>query len=159
MSASREEILSMGHITPQDFDTAAEMAMKLFSLGQRLSAERGLILVDTKYEFGKRSDGTIVVIDEVHTPDSSRFWYAESYRRAFEKGEEPKAFDKEYVRRWLAGQGFAGDGPVPQLPDSVRIEAARRYIEIYELISGNTFEPNTEPANERMSRAVRGVLG
>jgi phosphoribosylaminoimidazole-succinocarboxamide synthase len=152
VSASREEILRMGHIAAADFDRAAEIAMALFAFGQQVCADRGLILVDTKYEFGKTADGRIVVIDEIHTPDSSRYWYADSYRERFERGEQPQSFDKEYVRRWLAGQGFTGDGPIPAIPDEVRIEAARRYIEIYEVLTGEAFAPDTSPPLDRMRR-------
>jgi phosphoribosylaminoimidazole-succinocarboxamide synthase len=152
ISASRDEILAMGAISAADFDAAAAMAEALFSYGQRWCAERGLILVDTKYEFGKDKDGRIVIIDEIHTPDSSRFWFAKSYGERFAKGEEPESFDKEYVRRWLAGQGFKGDGAIPAIPDEVRIEAARRYVEAYETITGQTFEPDLEEPTARMAR-------
>ncbi len=152
VSASREEILKMGHISAADFDRAAEIAVALFAFGQKLCAERGLILVDTKYEFGKTADGQIVVIDEIHTPDSSRYWYADSYQERFDKGEQPASFDKEYLRRWLAAQGFVGDGPIPAIPDDVRVEAARRYIEIYGAVTGEAFEPNTEAPLERIRR-------
>src|SRR5512140_140558 len=128
VSASRAEILAMGRISARDFDAAAEMASALFAHGQRWCAERGLILVDTKYEFGKDKDGNIVVIDEIHTPDSSRFWFSDSYEGRCSRGEDPESFDKEYVRRFLAGLGFKGDGPIPAIPDDVRVEASRRYI-------------------------------
>lgn len=152
VSASREEILAMGRITAEDFDAAAELAMKLFAFGAEWCAKQGLILVDTKYEFGKTKDGRIVVIDEVHTPDSSRFWFARSYEERFAKGEDPESFDKEYVRRWLAQQGFKGEGPTPTLPDDVRVEASRRYIEAYETITGEAFEPNLEEPNARLRK-------
>ncbi len=103
--------------------------MALFREGQRLCAARGLILVDTKYEFGKTADGQIVVIDEIHTPDSSRFWYSASYESRFEAGQDPESFDKEYVRRYLVDQNYRGDGLIPVIPDGVRVEAMRRYIE------------------------------
>lgn len=152
VSASRDEILAMGHITAEDFDTAAGHAMRLFALGQQVCASRGLILVDTKYEFGKTPDGQIVVIDEMHTPDSSRYWFGRSYEERFERGEQPESFDKEYVRRWLASRGFTGDGPVPAIPDDVRVEAARRYTGIYGAITGEPFVPNTEEPSTRMRR-------
>ncbi len=152
VSASRDEILAMGHITADDFDTAAEMAMDLFSFGQQMCAHRGLILVDTKYEFGKAPDGSIVVIDEIHTPDSSRYWFADTYQERFDKGEPPESFDKEYLRRWLKDQRFTGEGEVPPIPDEVRVEAAYRYVGIYEAITGEPFEPNTEPPVDRMRR-------
>jgi phosphoribosylaminoimidazole-succinocarboxamide synthase len=152
VSASREEILAMGKVSANDFDTAADYAMKLFAFGQKVCAERGLILVDTKYELGKTPDGKIVVIDEIHTPDSSRFWYASTYGERFEKGEDPESFDKEYVRRWLKEAGYSGDGPVPHIPDEVRIEASRRYIEACDQIRGEAFVPNMEPPNARIAK-------
>lgn len=152
VSASREEILAMGRLTAAEFDEAAEYAMALFRHGQQVCADRGLILVDTKYEFGKTPDGKIVVIDEIHTPDSSRFWYASTYQERFEAGEDPQSFDKEYVRRWLAQQGYRGDGPVPHIPDEIRIEASRRYIEACDTIRGTAFEPNLEPPLPRIHR-------
>lgn len=147
VSASREEILAMGRMSARDFDAAAEIARALFAKGQKDCKERGLILVDTKYEMGKDKSGNLVVIDEIHTPDSSRFWFSASYEERFSKGEEPSSFDKEYVRRWLAAQGFKGEGPIPAIPDDVRIEAATRYAEAFERITGAAFEPDlTDPA-------------
>jgi phosphoribosylaminoimidazole-succinocarboxamide synthase len=128
------------------------MARALFACGQRWCAERGLILVDTKYEFGKDAEGRIVVIDEIHTPDSSRFWFASSYADRFARDEDPESFDKEYVRRYLAGLGFKGDGPIPPIPDDVRVEAARRYIEAFEKITGATFTPNLEDPTTRIRK-------
>lgn len=152
VSASREEILAMGQLSARDFDAAAEMVKTLFAFGQRYCAERGLILVDTKYELGKDSKGNIVVIDEVHTPDSSRFWFAQSYEERFSAGMEPESFDKEYVRRYLAGIGFRGEGTVPVIPDEVRVEAALRYIEAYERIRGEPFVPSLEEPTARIRR-------
>ncbi len=158
VSASRDEILAMGRMTAKDFDTAAEMAGSLFAWGQRWCEQRGLILVDTKYEFGKDKSGRIVVIDEIHTPDSSRYWFASSYAERFAAGQEPESFDKEYVRRWLAEQGFKGDGPIPPLPDEVRIEASRRYVHAFEQISGTTFVPDLEDPKVRIPRNL-GLAG
>jgi phosphoribosylaminoimidazole-succinocarboxamide synthase len=152
VSASRAEILAMGRIDARDFDAAAEIAFSLFAYGQRWCAERGLILVDTKYELGKDRDGRIVVIDEIHTPDSSRYWFADSYEGRFSRGEDPESFDKEYVRRYLAGLGFKGDGPIPVIPDEVRVEASRRYIEAYEKITGTAFVPDQEDPAVRIPR-------
>ncbi len=152
VSASREEILASGKMSTEDFDRAAELAKNLFAHGQKVCAERGLILVDTKYEFGKAPDGTIMVIDEMHTPDSSRYWYAKSYEERFRAGQDPESFDKEYVRRWLKEQGYGGDGPSPPLPDDVRIEASRRYIEACDAVRGSVFEPNLEPPAERIRK-------
>lgn len=158
VSASREEILAAGALTARDFDAAAEIALRLFRYGQARCAARGLILVDTKYELGKTRDGEIVVIDEMHTPDSSRFWYAHTYAERYEAGTDPESFDKEHLRRWLAAQGYRGDGPAPGIPDDVRVEAARRYIEACETISGQEFEPNLEPPVERIRGNLTHVL-
>jgi phosphoribosylaminoimidazole-succinocarboxamide synthase len=135
-----------------DFDQAASMAMALFAFGQRLSAERGLILVDTKYEFGKTPDGRIVVIDEIHTPDSSRFWFSSSYEERWRAGKDPESFDKEYVRRWLAERGFKGDGPIPEIPNEVKMEAIRRYAQAVETLTGEVFTPNLESPLPRLRR-------
>jgi phosphoribosylaminoimidazole-succinocarboxamide synthase len=150
VSASREEILKISGMPASDFDTAAEMAMALFREGQRLCAARGLILVDTKYEFGKTKDGQIVVIDEIHTPDSSRFWYSASYEPRMAEGRDPESFDKEYVRRYLVDQGYRGEGPIPVIPDGVRVEATRRYLEAVDRITGVPFVPNLAEPNARM---------
>lgn len=152
VSASREEILAMGQISARDFDAAGEIAMALFARGQKICAERGLILVDTKYELGKTKDGEIVVIDEIHTPDSSRYWFSATYAERFEAGQDPESFDKEYVRRFLASQGYLGDGPPPTIPDDVRVEASRRYIAACDQIRGTAFEPNLEDPLPRMRR-------
>jgi phosphoribosylaminoimidazole-succinocarboxamide synthase len=152
VSASRAEILALTGMPPAEFDRAAELAMALFREGQRICAERGLILVDTKYELGKTPEGEIVVIDEIHTPDSSRFWYQKSYEERFAAGRDPESFDKEYVRRWLVEHGFRGEGPIPPIPDDVKIEAVLRYIEAVEQITGEPFVPNLEEPQERLRR-------
>ncbi|HVU03895.1 MAG TPA: phosphoribosylaminoimidazolesuccinocarboxamide synthase [Polyangiaceae bacterium] len=152
VSASREEILEITKMPPKDFDDAADKAMRLFAFGQKLCAERGLILVDTKYEFGKTRDGRIVVIDEIHTPDSSRFWFENTYASRIAAGQDPESFDKEYVRRWLAARGFTGDGPIPEIPDDVKIEATKRYVQAVETITGEPFVPNLEAPLPRMKK-------
>jgi phosphoribosylaminoimidazole-succinocarboxamide synthase len=151
-SMSREEILASGVLSADDFDRAAEMCARIFAFGQSLAAQRGLILVDTKYEIGRRVDGGLCFIDEVHTPDSSRYWYADDYQVRFERGDEPRGLDKEYLRRVLADQGYRGDGPPPPLADEVRCEAARRYIALYELITGRGFVPDFEEPAGRIRR-------
>jgi phosphoribosylaminoimidazole-succinocarboxamide synthase len=157
VSASREEILALSGMPAADFDRAAELAMALFREGQRVCAERGLILVDTKYEFGKTPEGEIILIDEIHTPDSSRFWYQNTYEERFSSGLDPESFDKEYVRRFLAAQGFRGDGAIPAIPDEIKVEAMRRYIEAVERITGQPFVPNVEEPNARMARNLRAA--
>jgi len=139
-SVSGEEIVKRGLVTQEEYDFVADAALKLYARGVEVAAKQGIILVDTKYEFGRTPDGKIVLIDEIHTPDSSRFWFADEYQVRFESGEEQKKIDKEYVRQWLAAQGFIGDGEVPAIPDDVRVETARRYIEAFELVTGQKFE-------------------
>lgn len=156
-NVSREQIIARGDVTADDFDRAAALGLKLFDHASKLCAQRGMILVDTKYEFGKTPDGEIVVIDEIHTPDSSRYWFANTYEQRMAEGKAPESFDKEYVRRWLADQGFRGDGPIPTLPDDVRIEAARRYIEACDAVSGRAFVPNLEVPAERMKRTLASI--
>lgn len=151
-SVSREQLLERGVITAEDFDRAAAMCTKVFAFGQAEARRRGLILVDTKYEIGRRSDGSLCFIDEIHTPDSSRFWYADDYQARFDTGQEPRGLDKEYVRRTLADGGYKGDGPPPALSDDVRVEAARRYIALYELVTGKPFEPAIEEPQARIRR-------
>ena len=152
---SRDELVASGALTRERWDEAERMTTALFEAGQRHAASRGLILVDTKYELGLDAAGKLVVIDEIHTPDSSRYWYRERYERALAQGGDPEALDKEYVRRWLQEQGYRGEGAPPEIPVDVRCEAARRYIEAFEQISGRAFEPDTRPPLER----IRAALG
>jgi phosphoribosylaminoimidazole-succinocarboxamide synthase len=155
-SVSRAEILDRGLLRADEFDEAAAMCAKLFAFGQAEAKRRGLILVDTKYEIGRRPDGTLCFVDEIHTPDSSRYWYADDYQARFERGDEPRGLDKEYVRRTLAEQGYRGEGPPPPLSTEVRIEAARRYIALYELVTGKTFIPDTAPPLPRIRTNLGG---
>jgi phosphoribosylaminoimidazole-succinocarboxamide synthase len=150
-SVSKEQLFERGFIDPAQFDMLERQALALFAFGQKEAAQRGLILVDTKYELGRTPDGRVVLIDEIHTPDSSRYWYADTYEDAMRRGTDPKALDKEYVRLWLVEQGFRGEGPPPALPDPVRIEAARRYIETFERLTGRPFEPDTAPPEVRLA--------
>jgi phosphoribosylaminoimidazole-succinocarboxamide synthase len=149
---SREELIAGGTITEERYDEAARIARELFRMGQEWAERRGLILVDTKYEMALDRDGNIVIIDEIHTPDSSRYWWRHSYERAQSEGRDPDALDKEYIRRWLSEQGFRGEGPPPTLPDDVRCEASRRYIEAFEAVAGVAFEPATEEPEPRIRR-------
>jgi phosphoribosylaminoimidazole-succinocarboxamide synthase len=158
-NVSREELLASGAVSAADFDRAAEYSLALFAFGQKLCAERGLIMVDTKYEFGKAKDGSIVLIDEIHTPDSSRFWFYKSYQERFARGETPESFDKEYLRRWLAAAGFRGDGPIPSIPEEVRLEASRRYIEACEMVQGTPFVPDFEAPLGRLARNLQPLMG
>lgn len=150
---SREETIAEGLIDAATFDAAADICFRLYERGVQHAAEQGLILVDTKYEIGLLN-GTLVVSDEVHTPDSSRYWFTDTYEERFAAGEDQRKIDKEYVREWLADHGFRGDGEPPPLPEGVRIEAARRYIQAYELISGREFEATEGPIEARISNAL-----
>ena len=150
--ASRAELIESGAITEELFDAAASLLGALFAEGRRWAETRGLILVDTKYELGTDENGDLVVIDEIHTPDSSRYWYRESFAGALSKGRDPQALDKEYVRTWLRDHGYRGEGPVPEIPVDVRCEAARRYIEAYEQISDQAFVPDVEDPKTRIPR-------
>ena len=151
---SREEAIAEGLIDAASFDACARICFGLFDAGVKEAAKRGLILVDTKYEIGRRN-GQFVISDEIHTPDSSRYWFADTYEELFKAGKEQRKLDKEYVREWLVSQGFRGDGQPPVLPDDVRIEAARRYIQAYELVTGQPFIVDDEPISRRLDRNLR----
>jgi phosphoribosylaminoimidazole-succinocarboxamide synthase len=138
---SREDILAKGIVTEEDYIVLERFTRDLFERGTEIAAERGLILVDTKYEFGKTKEGVIVLIDEIHTPDSSRYFYADGYQERQEKGEEQKQLSKEFVRRWLIENGFQGqDGQqIPEMTDAYIESVSERYIELYENILGEKF--------------------
>ncbi len=154
---SRAGIIERGLLSADLYDQIAEFAQRLFERGTALAAERGLILVDTKYEFGLDRQGDVVLIDEVHTPDSSRYFYTEGYEERLERGEAQRQLSKEFVREWLMAQGFQGlaGQRMPDLPDEFRVLAAKRYIELFETVTGEGFEPNVHP--EPVVR-VRGMI-
>jgi len=139
-SVSGEEIVKRGLLSQEQYDFIAQTSLKLYQRGVEICAKQGIVLVDTKYEFGMTEDGKIILIDEIHTPDSSRFWFANEYDQRFASGEEQKKIDKEYLREWLAERGFRGEGNIPEIPEDVKVETARRYIEAFELITGQKFE-------------------
>jgi phosphoribosylaminoimidazole-succinocarboxamide synthase len=150
---SRAEVLERGLVSEALYDRAAKLARELFREGQAFAASRGLILADTKYELGVDEAGTLVVADEIHTPDSSRYWYADSFEQVMREGGDPRALDKEYVRRWLVTErGYRGEGTPPPLPDDVRCEAAARYIEAYERVTGLAFVADAEAPVPRIRR-------
>ena len=138
---TRDEILSQGLVSVEEYEMLEKYTMELFMRGTEIAAKRGLILVDTKYEFGRR-DGKIYLIDEIHTPDSSRYFYADSYQELFEKGEAQKQLSKEFVREWLMENGFQGkDGQtVPEMTPEIVAGISERYIELFENISGESFD-------------------
>ena len=137
---SKEEILAKGLATPEEYELLEKYTLALFKRGTEIAAERGLILVDTKYEFGKHG-GKIYLMDEIHTPDSSRYFYSEGYEERFAKGEPQKQLSKEFVREWLMDNGFQGkEGQqVPEMTDEIVTSISERYIELYEHITGEKF--------------------
>ena len=153
---SKEEILQRGLATPEEYATLEKYALALFARGTEIAAERGLILVDTKYEFGKHN-GTIYLMDEIHTPDSSRYFYAEGYQERFEAGEPQRQLSKEFVREWLMDNGFQGkEGQqVPEMTDEIVKSISDRYIELYEHITGETF---TAQADEDIAARIEQNL-
>ena len=157
---SREEILRQGIVTEEDYNKLEEYTIKLFQRGTEMAAEKGLILVDTKYEFGKVGD-KIYLIDEIHTPDSSRYFYADSYEDLFARGEQQRQLSKEFVREWLMANGFQGkEGQaVPTMTDEFVESVSERYIELYEMVTGEKFNRvPTAGVVERIERNINEYL-
>lgn len=154
---SKEEILKQGLVSKEDYELLEKYTMALFLRGSKMAAERGLILVDTKYEFGKHK-GQIYLIDEIHTPDSSRYFYSEGYQERFEKGEEQKQLSKEFVRIWLMENGFQGKSgqTVPEMTDEIVEGISERYIELFENITGEKFVK--EDISNISSRIEKNIL-
>ncbi|MDP6793078.1 MAG: phosphoribosylaminoimidazolesuccinocarboxamide synthase, partial [Anaerolineales bacterium] len=125
--------------------------LDIFGRGQVIAQSAGLILVDTKYEFGWGADDEVMLIDELHTPDSSRFWRSDSYWERFESGNEPENFDKEFVRLEYVAQGYRGDGPPPEMGAELWVAASQRYISIFEMLTGHSFAPGTYPVEPRLT--------
>ncbi|MFN4234948.1 MAG: phosphoribosylaminoimidazolesuccinocarboxamide synthase [Bacteroidia bacterium] len=158
---SKEEILNKGIVSKEDYELLEKYTRALFKRGTEIAAERGLILVDTKYEFGKTDDGTIYLIDEIHTPDSSRYFYKEGYEERQAKGEEQKQLSKEFVRQWLIANGFQGkEGQkVPDMSDSFVEQVSNRYIELYEHITGEKFvKTDNSEILKRVEKNVKEFL-
>jgi phosphoribosylaminoimidazole-succinocarboxamide synthase len=149
------EVVEKGLLDKQTWDDVLAAALDLFQCGQEMARKAGIILVDTKYEFGRAADGSVVLIDEVHTPDSSRFWKADTYEAHFAAGEDPENFDKEFVRLAYAEKGYRGDGEIPSMPDELWVSASERYIQIYEMLTGKQFIPETYPVQERLLENLR----
>jgi phosphoribosylaminoimidazole-succinocarboxamide synthase len=158
---SREDILKRGIVSEEDYIILEDYTKKLFQRGTEIAAERGLILVDTKYEFGKTKDGKIVLIDEIHTPDSSRYFYADGYQERQDRGEVQKQLSKEFVRQWLIANDFQGlEGQtVPVMSDDYIETVSERYIELYENITGETFvKADVSNIQERINKNVLEYL-
>ena len=157
---SKEEIIAQGIVSREDYEVMERYTRLLFARGQQMAAEKGLILVDTKYEFGKR-DGKVVLIDEIHTPDSSRYFYADGYQERFEKGEPQRQLSKEFVRQWLIDHGFMGrkGEMVPEMTPEFCESVADRYIELYEHVTGSRFvKEECSDTKERIRRNIESFL-
>jgi len=155
------EIVSEGWMTQEDWDYCSQKALELFAFGQKKAAENGMILVDTKYEMGRDADGNIVLIDEIHTPDSSRYWISETYEERMADGQEPQNIDKEFLRLWFVEHCDPyNDETLPEAPDELVIELSSRYIYLYETITGGVFPfPDSgKPVNERMNENLKEHL-
>ena len=154
-SVSRAQILQRGLVEKKTWEQIEEIALALFARGTEVAASQGLILVDTKYEMGINSEGAIAVADEIHTPDSSRYWIAESYESRHAAGEEPENLDKEFLRLWLRHKGISDDN-VPELDDDIRVQVAERYIDLFERVTGKEFtvDVSGEPVRDRIEAAI-----
>lgn len=161
LNISKEEIIAKGIVSKEDYEVMEDYTRKLFARGQEIAAKQGLILVDTKYEFGKR-DGKVYLIDEIHTPDSSRYFYADGYEEKFEKGEPQKQLSKEFVRQWLIEHDFMNEPgqKMPEITDEYAESVSERYIELYEHITGEEFDRNTDQTdiNTRIEKNVSAYL-
>ena len=157
-SVSGEEIIKRKLVDKKIYKEMEKAALASFNFGNKLVSKNNLILVDTKYEFGIDEKGNLTLIDEIHTPDSSRYWVKNTYESLFSKGEEPQKLDKEYVRQWLANKGFIGEGKIPKIPDDVKVEAAKRYITAYEMITGNEFKAEVGDVMERIRKNLKKYL-
>lgn len=152
------EVVEKKYLDTKTWDFVQAAAIALFKRGQTLAKKAGLLLVDTKYEFGRTADGRILLIDEVHTPDSSRFWKADTYAERFAQGVEPENFDKEFVRLEYAKRGYRGDGEPPVMSDDLWANASQRYIQIYEMLTGKDFVPGAYPVMPRLENNLRKLL-
>ncbi|MFZ2189641.1 MAG: phosphoribosylaminoimidazolesuccinocarboxamide synthase [Candidatus Magasanikiibacteriota bacterium] len=158
-SITPKEIVSEGLMSQTDWDYVSSKALELFKFGQVTALKNGLILVDTKYEFGKDADGNILLIDEIHTPDSSRYWLANSYEDRFNNDEEPENIDKEFLRIWFVHNCDPyKDTNLPNAPEELVIELSRRYIQLYEMITGLKFEFPSGDINQRLNNNLKKYL-
>jgi phosphoribosylaminoimidazole-succinocarboxamide synthase len=152
---SKDEIIKQKLVDKDIYEKMEKVSLQLYNFGNEFVGKNNLILVDTKYEFGLDSEGNLTLIDEAHTPDSSRFWIKETYDEKFSKGDDPDKLDKEYVRQYLADKGFLGDGAIPEIPDDVKIETAKRYIRAYEMITGEEFEGEVDEVDSRIKSNIK----
>jgi len=150
------EIIEKKLLTEAQWQTLSAYALALFKRGQEIAAERGLILVDTKYEFGTDENGTIILADEIHTPDSSRYWIAESYEQAFQNGTRPQSFDKDFVRAWVAERCDPYKDAIPEIPQELVEQTSKVYIEAFERITGKAFQPD-DSGNSPIERVRKNL--
>ncbi len=157
---SAAEILERGLLEPRQWEQICDYALKLFARGQAMAAERGLILADTKYELGLDGEGRIVLADEIHTPDSSRYWLASSYEARLERGERPESFDKDFVRAWVAARCDPYQDPIPDIPEELVLQTAGVYVSAFETITGQAFSPppREEPVLQRIRRNLESFF-
>ena len=156
---SRDEIIAQGLVPEDTWNQVEEIALALFARGEDLAAKQGLILVDTKYEMGLDEDGRITLADEIHTPDSSRFWIRDTYAERHARGEEPESLDKEFLRLWLRDKGISDDN-IPELDDEIRVQVAERYIDLFQRVTGTDFdaELGATPVLQRIEERIAEYL-
>ena len=156
MPISRKEIINQKLVDKEIYEKAEEYALALFSEGEKWAKKQGLILVDTKYEFGL-VDGELIVIDEIHTPDSSRYWIESEYEKRFDAGEDQLMLDKENMRQWLISKGFSGEGTPPELEDDIRILLSEKYMELYKILTGKDFIPSSGDVSNRIQNNIKNA--
>ena len=156
---SRDEIIAQGLVPEDTWNQVEEIALALFARGEELAAKQGLILVDTKYEMGLDADGRITLADEIHTPDSSRFWIRDTYAERHARGEEPESLDKEFLRLWLRDKGISDDN-IPELDAEIRVQVAERYIDLFQRVTGTDFdaELGATPVLQRIEERIAEYL-
>lgn len=156
---SKKEILAKKLIAPAIYKQIEKVAFALFARGTKIADKAGFILADTKYEFGLDRNGKLTLIDEIHTPDSSRFWDKKSYRQSLKKGQDPENFDKEYMRLWFTKEGYSGKGKIPKMPEKLIADLSLRYMQVYERLTGEKFlvdvaKPQLERIVENVSKLI-----
>jgi len=156
MPISKKEIINQKLVDKEIYEKAEEYALALFAEGEKWAKKQGLILVDTKYEFGL-VDGELIVIDEIHTPDSSRYWIESEYEKRFDAGEDQLMLDKENMRQWLISKGFSGEGTPPELEDDIRILLSEKYMELYKILTGKDFIPSSGNVSNRIQNNIKNA--
>ena len=156
MPISKKEIINLKLVDKDIYELAEKYALQLFAEGEKWAKQQGLILVDTKYEFGL-VDGELIVIDEIHTPDSSRYWIADEYEARFQNGDDQLMLDKENIRQWLISKGFSGEGTPPELDQDIRVLLSEKYIELYKILTGQDFNPSIGDVSNRIQTNLKNA--